>query len=73
MNQKPGMPNFRMPTEIGFLKKHFKAIIFGIFGLILFWSSWFTVGPEEVGVVMRFGEFQREVSPGLNFKIPFAL
>ena len=29
------------------------------------------MGPEEVGVVMRFGEFQREVSPGLNFKIPF--
>lgn len=71
MNQKPGMPNFRMPSEIGYLKKHIKAIVIGFFGLILFWSSWFTVGPEEVGVVMRFGEFQREVSPGLNFKIPF--
>jgi modulator of FtsH protease HflK len=55
---------------LGYIKKHFKSILLGFVGLLFFWSSWFTVGPEEVGVVMRFGEFQRQVNPGLNFKIP---
>lgn len=71
MNMNPPRPpNFKMPSELGFIKKHVKSIVFGFFGLVLFWSSWFTVGPEEVGVVIRFGEFQRQVDPGLNFKIP---
>ncbi len=34
------------------------------------WNSWFTVEPEEVGVVLRFGKFVREAPPGLNFKLP---
>lgn len=67
----PRTPNFKMPSELGFIKKHAKSIVIAFFGLFLFWSSWFTIGPEEVGVVMRFGEFQRQVDPGLSFKIPF--
>jgi membrane protease subunit HflK len=39
----------------------------------LFFSLWFTVEPEEVGVVMRFGEYTRTVNPGLNFKMPFGV
>lgn len=30
-----------------------------------------TVGPEEEGVVIQLGEYNRTVSPGLNFIIPF--
>ncbi len=37
---------------------------------LLVWNMWFTVEPEEVGVVLRFGKFVREASPGLNFKLP---
>ena len=36
-------------------------------------SSIFTVEPEEVGVVLRFGKYSRTVNPGLNFKIPFGI
>ncbi len=46
-----------------------------ILGLIIIfgWSSWFTVSPEEVGVILRFGKYVRTVDPGLNFKIPFGV
>jgi membrane protease subunit HflK len=36
-------------------------------------SSFFTIEPEEVGVVLRFGRFVRKVEPGLNFKFPFGI
>ena len=41
--------------------------------VILFFSSWFTISPEEVGVILRFGKYTRTVNPGLNFKIPFGV
>jgi hypothetical protein len=30
------------------------------------WTSWFTVQPEETGVVQRFGEVIRTADPGLS-------
>ena len=38
--------------------------------IVFFWISFFQVGPEEVGVITRFGKYVREVEPGLNFKMP---
>lgn len=40
--------------------------------IIVAWSGFFQVGPEEVGVITRFGKYTRTVESGLNFKIPFA-
>jgi membrane protease subunit HflK len=40
---------------------------------ILLWSSWFTVQPEETGVVQRFGAVVRTVGPGLHFKLPYGI
>lgn len=40
---------------------------------ILVWSSWFTVQPEETGVVQRFGAVVRSVGPGLHFKLPYGI
>jgi membrane protease subunit HflK len=40
---------------------------------ILLWSSWFTVQPEETGVVQRFGAVVRTAGPGLHFKIPYGV
>lgn len=34
-------------------------------------SGVFSVGPDEVGVIRRFGKYNRTVDPGLNFKIPY--
>ncbi len=41
-----------------------------LLGLILTVSSVFTVQPEEVGIVLRFGKYVRSADPGLNFKLP---
>ncbi len=51
-----------------------KLIKYGVIGLLLIIflsSSFFTIDPEEVGVILRFGKYTRTVSPGLNFKLPF--
>jgi membrane protease subunit HflK len=59
-NFRPGKP----PT---------KVIIWGALLLIaamVVISSVFTIQPEEVGIVLRFGEFNRTTDPGLNFKLP---
>jgi membrane protease subunit HflK len=48
-------------------------IIIGIVLIIFLVSSVFTVNPEEVGVIRRFGKYTRVVSPGLNFKLPFGI
>lgn len=44
-----------------------------VLALILLWSSWFTVQPEETGVVQRFGAVHRTVGPGLHFKLPYGI
>ena len=36
-------------------------------------SGFFKVEPEEVGVVLRFGKFVREVQPGLNYHLPYPI
>jgi membrane protease subunit HflK len=49
-------------------------VVFGIAGilaLILAFSSFYTVQPEEVGIVLRFGEYIKTTEPGLRMKIPF--
>jgi len=41
--------------------------------LVVLGSVWFTVEPEEVGIVLRFGRYDRAAQPGLNFKLPFPI
>jgi membrane protease subunit HflC len=41
-----------------------------VVALIFLWSSWFTVQPQETGVVQRFGKLVRTAGPGLHFKWP---
>ncbi len=38
--------------------------------IILLISSLFQIGPEEVGVITRFGKYVRKVEPGLKVKFP---
>jgi membrane protease subunit HflK len=44
-----------------------------VLALIFFWSSWFTVQPEETGIVQRFGKVVRSAGPGLHFKWPYGV
>ena len=59
-----------LPPEFRKLRQHLKKVLFFLLILILPWLSFFQVGPEEIGVITRFGKYVREVEPGLNFKIP---
>jgi membrane protease subunit HflK len=50
-----------------------RAIAVGVLFLVaafLALTSFFQVGPEEAGLVLRFGRYVRSTSPGLHFKLP---
>jgi modulator of FtsH protease HflK len=36
-------------------------------------SGFFQVAPDELGVVLRFGKYVREVQPGLNYHLPYPI
>ncbi|CAN5357938.1 FtsH protease activity modulator HflK [soil metagenome] len=55
------------------MKKHIKKIIIGLLLIITALTAIKTVGPEEEGVVLFLGQFDRTVDPGLNFIIPFGI
>ena len=44
-----------------------------VIALILLFSMFYSVGPDEVGVVLRFGKYMRTESSGLHVKIPFGI
>ncbi len=53
--------------------KRFAFLLWLIPVVILFFTSYYTVAPDEVGVVTRFGKLVRIEQPGLHFKIPFGI
>jgi modulator of FtsH protease HflK len=54
-------------------KKYFKNIIIIAILAIAALTAVKTVGPEEEGVVLIFGKYERTVQPGLNFIVPFGI
>lgn len=54
-------------------KKHLKKVLLVLFLVILGFTAVKTVGPEEEGVVLYLGQYNRTVQPGLNFIIPFGI
>jgi len=67
---KYNIPEGTIPPEIKMILSHSRLIIIGLLVIFLGFGSFFQIEPEEVGVVTRFGKYQRTVEPGLNFKIP---
>ena len=61
---------FRFPK---FPMRTLRFLVLGLIVVIFLFSSFFTVGPEEVGVIQRFGAYTRTTSAGLNFKLPFGI
>ncbi|RLC50389.1 MAG: FtsH protease activity modulator HflK [Candidatus Cloacimonadota bacterium] len=41
--------------------------------LVFIFTGLYTVDPEEVGVIQRFGKYLKTTEPGLHFKIPFGV
>ncbi|MCG8373852.1 MAG: FtsH protease activity modulator HflK [Balneolales bacterium] len=70
MAQEPNV-EFNLPPQFERITKNIRWIIIGFLTFAAVFSSFFTVETEEVGVILRFGEYQREVAPGLNYKLPF--
>ncbi|MEE2566962.1 FtsH protease activity modulator HflK [Hyphobacterium marinum] len=51
-------------------------VVFLIIGAgVLFWPgrAIYSVGPEQAGVVLRFGEYERTTAPGLHVKLPWPI
>ncbi|MFW5753295.1 MAG: FtsH protease activity modulator HflK [Marinilabiliaceae bacterium] len=63
--------NQEMPPVLKKILQNIKTVVAVIVLLIVAWSGFFQVGPEEAGVITRFGKYTKTVMPGLNFKIPF--
>ena len=50
-----------------------RIVVLGILILVAATTSFYTVGPEQNGIVTRFGGYQRTTPPGLHFKMPFGV
>jgi modulator of FtsH protease HflK len=55
------------------IKKNFRKVFLGLLALIALLTSVRTVGPEQEGLVLFLGKYNRTVNPGLNFIVPFGL
>ncbi len=71
MADKNQFGNLEIPPELISMKKHIWKVVVGALIVLTGYSSLYTVGPEEVGVVLQFGKYHRTTVPGLNYKIPF--
>jgi membrane protease subunit HflK len=54
-------------------RKFRSRILIALVVIPLLFTSFTTIGPEEEGVVILLGKYNRTMQPGLNFKIPFWL
>jgi len=61
------------PKTMRNLKKYMVPGIALILILILAVTSFYSVGPDEVGVIQRFGRYTRTTEPGLHMKLPFGI
>ena len=72
------MPEFdeikvKKQTIPQFPKKRVITALIIILVLIFLATGLYTINPEEVGVIQRFGKYTSTTTPGLHFKIPFGV
>ncbi len=68
--QSPNVYRFRPPAvNPGGIAR----ILLIVAAVALVWSTWFTIAPEEAGLVIRFGRFARQLPPGLHLKLPYPI
>lgn len=50
-----------------------RGVVLGLLALVALWlaTGFYTVRPDQQGVVLRFGEWVRSAQPGLNYHIPW--
>lgn len=55
------------------IKRFAPRIVLVLIVLITVFTGIKTIGPEEEGVVIQFGKYNRTLDPGLNFIVPFGI
>jgi modulator of FtsH protease HflK len=55
------------------IRKNLAKVLLVLLGLIVLLTSVKTVGPEEEGVVVQLGKYNRTLQPGLNFIFPLGI
>jgi membrane protease subunit HflK len=70
MNQQGFGDQVQLPQLPRLPGNALRSIVLIMFALALVFTSFYTVGPEETGIVLRFGKYTRSTDPGLHFKIP---
>ncbi len=50
-----------------------RGLLLGLIALVALWlaTGFYTVRPDQQGVILRFGEWVRSAQPGLNYHIPW--
>ena len=64
---RQAMPGGRMGGPFAVLLAVVLIALVGFFGFTV------RVNPDELGIVLRFGKYVRQVSPGLNFRWPYPI
>jgi len=64
---RQAMPGGRMGGPIGILIAIVLIAVIGFFGFTV------RVNPDELGIVLRFGAYERQLPPGLNFRLPYPI
>jgi membrane protease subunit HflK len=67
---QPPTPDFNLPN---FSPRIVALVVVGLLLAGGIWSSFFTVEPEEVGVILTFGKYSSQAEPGLRFKLPYPI
>src|SRR3990172_9504056 len=60
-------------NEFGNFWKFAPLIILVIVAIVCIKGMVYSIGPDEVGVIQRFGKYIRLSPPGLHAKIPFGI
>jgi membrane protease subunit HflK len=69
-NQYNQYGGFNIPPSWKKYSGYYRYIFFGLILIIILWTSFVQVRPEEVGVITRFGKYVRKIEPGLHLKLP---
>jgi modulator of FtsH protease HflK len=64
---------FKVPASLDKIAPHIVLLVVVFVFFMLFLTCFYTVQPEEVGVVRRFGKYIATTGPGLHFKLPFGI
>lgn len=60
-------PHWKLPSKL------FLVVPLAILALVGVMTTYYTVSPESVAVVQRFGRYLSTENPGLHFKLPFGI